>query len=107
MTMPPDLASWAKLLGTLLSATGSALLSWRVRVLQKWIVNSLVAHEESISQLRKLAAGEPQSAPIIHGVTHHLAKVDKNQGDPLLRLGFLLLAVGMALTATSQLVAGN
>ena len=104
MTLPSDAATWFKLIGTILSAGGSLVLAWRVKQVLKWVVYALVAHESSITQLRKVLNNEPQTEPVVEGVTKHLLDVESKLGIVLLVLGFALLGIGMLCGAASILV---
>lgn len=73
----------------------------------KWVVYCLVAHEQSIKQLRKLASNEGQSEPLIEGVTNHLLNIESKIGIVLFILGFLFLAVGMLANAAAYLFANT
>lgn len=86
---------WIKVSGAATTAAGSILLAWRVKAILQWVVYCLVAHEQSISQLRKLASNQSQDKPIIESVTKHLLDIESKLGIVLLVLGFLLLGIGM------------
>ncbi len=64
-----------KLIGAGAIGVGSILLAWRVKTILKWVVYCLVAHEQSISQLRRLADNQPQTDNIVEGVTKHLLDI--------------------------------
>jgi len=104
MSIPTDLVTWLKVLGTFATAIGSILLAWRVKAIMRWIVYCLVAHEHSISQLRKIVSGQQQDRPIVEGVTTHLLDIESKLGVFLLVSGLLLLGIGMVLQATSYFV---
>ena len=104
MTLPTDPATWFKLIGTVLSAGGALVLAWRVKEILKWVVYALVAHEASITQLRKYLNNEPQTGPVVEGVTTHLLDIESKLGVILLVLGFALLGVGMLFNAASLLL---
>ena len=101
MSLPNDPGTWLKLIGTVLSAGGSLVLAWRVKQILKWVIYALVAHETSITQLRKFLNKEPQDGPVVEGVTGHLLDVESKLGVILLVLGFALLGVGMLFNAAS------
>ena len=103
MSLPGDVATWLKLIGTLLSALGSFVLAWRAKAILKWVVYALVAHEVSITQLRKVLNNEPQTDPVTEGVTKHLLDVESRLGFILLILGFALFGLGMLCNAASIL----
>ncbi len=104
MTLPEDAATWFKLIGTILSAGGALVLAWRVKEILKWVVYALVAHETSITQLRKVLNNEPQTGPVVEGVTTHLLDIESKLGFFLLILGFALLGIGMLCSAASILL---
>lgn len=103
MALPDDAATWFKLIGTVLSAGGSLVLAWRVKQILKWVVYALIAHEASITQLRRFLSNEPQTGPVVEGVTTHLLDIESKLGVVLLVLGFALLGVGMLCNAASIL----
>jgi hypothetical protein len=103
MSLPENTASWFKLLGNIFAGSGSLLLAWRARLILKWVVNALVVHEGSISQLRRVLDGEPQSGAVVEGVTTHLLRFEKEPGAVLLVLGLSLLGIGMLCQAGSLL----
>lgn len=105
MQLPVDIHTWLKVLGALTTGIGSILLAWRVKAILKWVVYCLVAHEQSIDQLARIAANQRQSDPIVGGVTKHLLDIESKLGFVLLILGFALLGVGMLTTAASYFVA--
>jgi hypothetical protein len=105
MQLPADIHTWLKVLGALTTGIGSILLAWRVKAILKWVVYCLVAHEQSIDQLARIAANQRQSDPIVGGVTKHLLDIESKLGFVLLILGFALLGVGMLTTAASYFVA--
>ncbi len=101
MITPSDIPIVLKIVGGLTTATGSILLAWRVKVILKWVVSTLVAHEQSIRQLRKILNNEQQTEPLLEGVTKHLLDIESKLGVLLLVSGLLLLGVGMFLSAIS------
>jgi len=101
MILPDDISTWLKIIGALSTAIGSILLAWRVKEIMKWVVYCLVAHEQSLSQVRKLLNNEAQKEPMIEGVTKHLLDVEGKLGVTLFILGLGLLAIGMLSTAVS------
>jgi hypothetical protein len=101
MVIPDDIATWLKIVGALSTAIGSILLAWRVKVIIKWVVHCLVAHEESLVQIRRVLAHEPQKEPLVEGVTKHLLQIERKLGVFLLVSGFVLLALGMLASAAS------
>ena len=107
MAIPADLVFWLKASGTAATAVGSILLAWRVKALLQWVVYCLVAHEQSISQLRKLADGQAQDKPIVEGVTKHLIDIESKVGLVLLISGFGLLGVGMLLQLITYFIGGG
>lgn len=104
MQLPTDLSTWLKIIGTLSVGFGSILLAWRVRAILQWVVYCLVAHEESIKQLYKLADNQQQTKPIIGGITKHLLDIENKIGLVLLVVGFVLLGIGMFSNAVSYFV---
>ncbi|ODS95566.1 MAG: hypothetical protein ABS56_15705 [Lautropia sp. SCN 69-89] len=105
MQLPADIHTLLKVLGALTTGVGSILLAWRVKAILKWVVYCLVAHEQSIDQLARIAANQRQSDPIVGDVTKHLLHIESKLGFVLLILGFALLGVGMLTTAASYFVA--
>ena len=101
MIIPDDISTWLKIIGALSTAVGSILLAWRVKSIIKWVVYCLVAHEQSLVQVRKLLDNEKQTGPMVEGVTKHLLDVESKLGVFLLVLGLVLLAIGMISTAVS------
>ena len=104
MNLPSDPVIWLKVVGAGSTAAGSILLALRVRILLKWVVFCLVAHEQAITQLRKMAANRQQDHPIVEGVTRHLLDLQSKVGIILLVLGFLLLGIGMLCNMVTYLV---
>jgi len=101
MNLPSDPIVILKITGALAAGLGSVLLAWRVKEILKWVVYCLVAHENSILQLRNIAEGKPQTEKMIGGVTKHLLDVESKLGIVLLISGFLLLGIGMLCSAAS------
>ncbi len=106
MIIPEDISTWLKIAGALCTAIGSTLLAWRVKEILKWVVYGLVAHEQSISQIRKILNNQQQTEPLVEGVTKHLIDVESKLGVFLLVLGLVLLAIGMLSTAASYFFVG-
>ncbi len=106
MIIPEDISTWLKIAGAISTAIGSILLAWRVKEILKWVVYGLVAHEQSISQIRKILNNEQQTEPLVEGVTKHLIDVESKLGVFLLVLGLVLLAIGMLSTAASYFFVG-
>ena len=104
MHIPTDLSTWLKVVGALSVGVGSILLAWRVKAILQWVVYCLVAHEQSIEQLAKLAGNQQQTQPIVGGVTKHLLDIESKLGLVLLVVGFLLLGIGMFSNAASFFV---
>lgn len=104
--IPKDLSTWLKIIGATSTAIGSILLAWRVKEILKWVVYGLVAHEQSINQMRKILNNKQQTEPLIEGVTKHLIDVESKLGVFLLVSGLLLLAIGMLTTAASYFFTG-
>ena len=107
MTLPSDPVTWLKLVGTVFSAAGSLLLAWRVKQILKWVVYALVAHEQSLTQLRKFVNHEPQTGPVVEGVTVHLLDVESRLGFVLLILGFVCFGIGMLCNAATYLLGAS
>jgi hypothetical protein len=105
MNLPTDPITWLKVAGAVFTALGSILLAWRVKEILKWVVYCLVAHEQSIAQLRKVLSNEPQTEPMVQGVTKHLLNVQSKLGVVLLVVGLLLVAAGMLFNAATYLLA--
>jgi len=101
MIIPEDVSTWLKIIGAISTAIGSILLAWRVKAILKWVVYGLVAHEQSIRQIRRTLNNEQQTEPLIEGVTKHLIDVESKMGVFLLVLGLVLLAMGMLSNAAS------
>lgn len=104
MYLPTDLITWLKVIGAVSSAAGALLLAWRVKKILQWVVYCLVAHEQSITQLRRITSNQAQTDPIIEGFTTHLLDVESKLGLMLLVLGFLSLGVGMLCNAATYLL---
>jgi hypothetical protein len=104
MHLPTDISTWLKVVGALSVGIGSLLLAWRVKAILQWVVYCLVAHEQSIEQLAKLAANQQQTQPIVGCLTKHLLDIESKLGLVLLVMGFLLLGVGMFSNAASFFV---
>lgn len=101
MIFPCDPVVLLKIAGALSAGLGSILLAWRVKELLKWVVYCLVAHEQSIEQLRLIAENQNQTEPINRGVTKHLIDVQSKLGIVLLVIGFTFLGIGMLCNAVS------
>jgi hypothetical protein len=101
MNTPTDPIVWLKIAGAASTAIGSFLLAWRVKSILQWVIYCLIAHEQSISQLRKNVSNLPQDRDIVEGVTKHLLDVESKLGLFLLVTGFLCLGVGMLCQATT------
>jgi len=104
MHLPADITAWLKLVGALTTGAGSLLLAWRVKTILQWVVHCLLAHEQSIIQLRRVASGETQTAPLIEGMMKHLLDIQSKLAFGLLILGLLLLSAGMLLNAATYLL---
>lgn len=104
MHLPTDIATWLKLTGALATGAGSLLLAWRVKTILTWVVHCLVAHEESIIQLRRVASGDSQTGPVVEGVTKHLLDIQSRLAFVLLIAGFLLLGIGMLANAATYVL---
>lgn len=107
MIFPDDIATWLKIIGALSTAIGSILLAWRVKAILKWVVYGLVAHEQSLTQVRRILNNEQQTKPMVEGVTKHLSDIESKIGVILLIVGFIFLAAGMLATAASFFFAGS
>jgi len=103
MIIPGDISTWLKIIGAICTALGSIILAWRVKEIIKWVVYCLVAHEQSLGQIRKILNNEQQTEPLVEGVTTHLLDIESKLGVWLLILGLALLASGMLSTAMSYL----
>ena len=101
MIIPDDISTWLKIIGAVTTATGSVFLAFRIKEILKWVVYGLVAHEQSITEIRKILNNEQQTEPLVEGVTSHLLDIQSKLGVILLVAGFSLLAVGMLSTAAS------
>lgn len=101
MNIPNDPIVLLKIAGAASTAIGSILLAWRVKSILQWVVYCLFSHEQSISQLRKIASNQPQDEAIVEGATKHLLDVESKSGLVLLVLGFLLLGIGMLCQAVT------
>lgn len=66
---PDGIATWLKVIGALSTATGSILLTWRVKATLKWVMYGLVAHEQSLTQIHRILNNEQQIEPMVEGVT--------------------------------------
>lgn len=104
MHLPTDLSTWLKIIGALSVGIGSILLAWRVKAILQWVVYCLVAHEQSIDQLAKLAANQQKTQPVAGDVTKHLLDIEDKLELVLLVIGFLLLGIGMFSNAASFFV---
>lgn len=72
----------------------------------QWLVYCLVAHEQSLIQVRRILNNECQTKPMVEGVTKHLLDLESKLGLALLIGGFLFLAIGMLATAASFFFGG-
>lgn len=99
MNIPSDLATWLKVVGATSAGLGSLLLAWRGAAILKWVVYSLVAHEDAIRAL--LTGTSSSERPVAVGVTKHLLDVESRVGVFLLIAGLVLLGVGMLSNAAS------
>ncbi|NWO06998.1 MAG: hypothetical protein HLX50_15260 [Alteromonadaceae bacterium] len=106
MIVPDDIATWLKIIGAVCTAAGSLLLAWRVKKILQWVVYCLVAHEQSLGQVRRILNNDPQTEPMVEGVTKHLLDLESKLGLALLICGFLFLAIGMLATAASFFFGG-
>lgn len=104
MHRPTDITTWLKLAGALFTGAGSLLLAWRVKTILKWVVYCLVAHEGSITQLRRVASGDSQTAPVVEGVTKHLLDIQSRLAFVFLISGFFMLGIGMLANAATYLL---
>lgn len=107
MIFPDDIAIWLKIIGALSTAIGSILLAWRVKAILNWVVYGLVAHEQSLTQVRRILNDEQQTEPMVEGATKHLLDIESKLGVILLIAGFLFLAAGMLATAASFFLGGS
>lgn len=96
-----------KVIGMFLSGLGSILLAWRVKSILEWVVYCLVAHEQSIEQLIRIAENKNQTKPTITGTPIHLLKIQDRIGFVLLVVGFLSLGLGLLLNAFSVILGSN
>jgi len=101
MILPTNISIWLKIAGALCTALGSFLLAFRIKEIVKWVVYCIVAHEQSIEQIKRVINGQRQIEPLVEGVAVHLLKIQDKLGIVLLISGFFLLAVGMISTALS------
>lgn len=104
MYLPTDLITWFKVIGAVSTAAGSLLLAWRVKKILQWVIYCLVAHEQSITQLRRITSNQAQTAPMVEGITRHLLDVESKFGLILLVLGFISLGIGMLCNAVTYLL---
>jgi drug/metabolite transporter (DMT)-like permease len=100
-----DLVTWLKVIGAIASGIGAILLAWRASKILKWVVLCLVAHEQSITQLKNLASNQYQTDPIVLGMTKHLLDIESKLGIFLLILGLTLLGIGMLCNAVTYIIA--
>lgn len=100
-----DLVTWLKVIGAIASGIGAILLAWRASKILKWVVLCLVAHEQSITQLKNLASNQDQTDPIVLGMTKHLLDIESKLGIFLLILGLTLLGIGMLCNAVTYIIA--
>lgn len=100
-----DLVTWLKVIGAIASGIGAILLAWRASKILKWVVLCLVAHEQSITQLKNLASNQDQTDPIVLGMTKHLLNIESKLGIFLLILGLTLLGIGMLCNAVTYIIA--
>ncbi len=107
MILPDHISTWLKIVGALSTAIGSILLAWRVKAILEWVVYGLLAHEQSLTQVRRILNNEPQTRPMVEGVTTHLLDTESKLGVILLIAGFLFLAAGMLATAASFFFGGS
>ncbi len=99
-----DLVTWLKVIGAIASGIGAILLAWRASQILKWVVLCLVAHEQSITQLKNLASNQDQTDPIVLGMTKHLLDIESKLGIFLLILGLTLLGIGMLCNAVTYII---
>lgn len=99
-----DLVTWLKVIGAIASGIGAILLAWRASKILKWVVLCLVAHEQSITQLKNLASNQDQTDPIVLGMTKHLLDIESKLGIFLLILGLTLLGIGMLCNAVTYII---
>ena len=107
MIFPDDIATWLKIIGAMSTAIGSILLAWRVKAILKWVVYGLVAHEQSLTQVRRILNDKQPVEPMVEGITKHLLDIESKLGVILLIAGFLFLAAGMMATAASFFFGGG
>jgi hypothetical protein len=84
-------------IGTVLTVTGSLVLAWRVKIILDYVYDSIVAHEASIIAIVERIEGQPQTIPVITGQLVHLSNAKNIKGTKLLRLGFVLIGLGIAI----------
>jgi len=78
--IPDDVATWLKIIGAVSTAVGSILLAWRVKEILKWVVYCLVAHEQSLEQVRRRLSNQQQTEPMVWGVSKHLLDIESRLG---------------------------
>ena len=88
-------------IGTTLTVVGSIVLAWRVKIILDWVYYSIVAHEASITAITEKLEGRQQSLPVITGTVVHLSNTKDITGTKLLRLGFILIGLGVAIQLLS------
>jgi hypothetical protein len=96
-----DIILILKVSGSILSGFGSIILAWRISTIVKWVVYSIIAHEESINQLSTIICSNTQTAPLVQGVPKHLLDIQDKLGTIILVIGFILLGVGLLANALS------
>ena len=99
--MNNEIIIYVKLIGTILTALGSILLAWRIKVIVHWVSLALNAHEISIDVLMRAMNGQSQQFPLVSGSVKHLNDIENKLGVKLLVLGFGCLGLGMVFNALS------
>lgn len=67
----------------------------------------LVAHEQSLAQVRRILNNEEQTKPLVEGIIQKFLDIESKLGIILLVEGLRFLAVGMLVTAASFLFGGS
>lgn len=90
-----------KTIGAILGSGGSILIAWRAYNILKWIKSTVDSHEISLTAITQVINREPQTVPMITGMTTHLDNYEKGWGIKLLVTGFIMIILGVIFTVIS------
>jgi hypothetical protein len=97
------MGTWLRIVGIGINVLGAVILALRVKELLDVMIQTQESHELNFRILVDKLNGDKQVAPMIFGMTEHVARAQK-RGIWLLVFGFTLLAVGNGLVAMSWYV---